>query len=459
MIALVSIFSFTLGAGICLAEVIRSPTTGKEPSFTTQDFSATVTVIPSSSGDPCGAIADAIGNIDDASEEVVVPAEDAYNCLQVVPIHQGDASVTMNALLRLMQFQSTLSYLKNPPDGYGNAPVDILSGLNDISNKVSQGSYAGELDFETDISNLLDKAFDGHLAFEGWTMSGTFTWKRDKAATLAIASNDNDVPKVWVIGDFNTSATFTPSPVSQIDGTDVNTFLENLSQTRLFHDADARWNSLALLQAADSAGAFITPFLYPGPNTTLTFENGTSRVFENYAIIDDPEYWSDITDAQTFYEVMVGASSSSSDKRKRRDLQRKSKKVAPKKLQMPKNLDARKSGTVPESYPDPVFEHSSPDVGLGGFVISTTSGTVAVLMLQTFDVSSVEDAREWQSELQGFFNEAKSMGAQKIIVDIRDNGGGLILLGEAPILSFPHPLIVLCGVHVSGMLALLITWL
>ncbi|KAI9713329.1 MAG: hypothetical protein M1812_006688 [Candelaria pacifica] len=61
--------------------------------------------------------------------------------------------------------------------------------------------------------------------------------------------------------------TFTPSTITTIDGLDVVTYLEEIS---LF----------ANLQDPDALGS-----IYPGPNITLTFENGTTSTYENIATV------------------------------------------------------------------------------------------------------------------------------------------------------------------------------
>src|SRR5690349_10659476 len=104
----------------------------------------------------------------------------------------------------MVQFQSTLEYLKNPPDGYSNDPVDIVGGLDEIGNKVNNGDYDNEFDFENDIALLFAKAHDGHLSFDGVAYLGAFRWRRTRQVGLISASSDgSEIPKIWAIQDFN----------------------------------------------------------------------------------------------------------------------------------------------------------------------------------------------------------------------------------------------------------------
>lgn len=424
-----AVMSIALVAPVCLAQDVATSLFAS-PTQTDSEASPTVTLRPSSTGEPCAAIASAVSNSE--SSTVAVDAEIAYACLQSVPINQQAANMTIDAVIRMVEFQSTLSFLKNPPDGYANDPVDLIAGLNDIWKKVLDGDYSKEYDFEGDISNLLDKAYDGHLGFEGYAWSGAFTWRRSRAITLGLASTDGNTPKVYCIRDFNTSGSFTPSAVSQINGQDVMTFMEDLSAKRLYHDADARWNSLSLMQAAESGGGFIGPPDYPGPNTTLTFENGTTSTFLNTAIVNDVNNWSGVSNGQQFYNAMVRVSSSSNNNRKRQINQPlMPDRILPPKLRMQKTLALERNGTVPAGYPEPFLEHSNPDVPFGGFFIDNHPSVpnLAVLVIQTFSTTDTADTQEWQMLLQNFLAEAKTRNTEKIIIDVRDNGGGKIFLG------------------------------
>lgn len=151
-------------------------------STTTKDSLASETssiplAAPTGAGQPCGRIAAAAERSPSISR-VVVPAELAYDCLTSVPVKQLAALGTIEAIEKMVQFQSTLAYLKNPPDGYDNPPVDILGGLADIRNKVSENSYSNQYDFEVEIASLLNSGRDGHLGFDGPVFAGAVRWRR-----------------------------------------------------------------------------------------------------------------------------------------------------------------------------------------------------------------------------------------------------------------------------------------
>jgi len=333
----------------------------------------------------------------------------------------------------MLEFQSTLDYIKNPPEGYSNEGVDVLAGLDDINNSVKDSKYDNEYDFENDIATLLVKAHDGHLSFSGMAYYGAFRWRRNRRIALMSASSDGkEAPKVWSVQDFNKtgSAGFTPSAISQIDGKDAVEFLQEESQLNSYHDPDTRYNAMFYMQPAENFGYFTNPRFYPGSSINVTFENGTSETYPNAAIILDPSYWRSIDDGEAFYRTFVDPRTSSKLLKKRT-----SPHSLPQHLENPREaeLDRR---YVPVNYPSPAIEHSAEDVALAGFFIDSPAGKVGVLMAQTFNTERNSDGREFQSVIEQYIAQAKEEKVEKHIIDLRNNGGGKILLGYDMYLQF-----------------------
>lgn len=66
----------------------------------------------------------------------------------------------------MLEFQSDLEYLINPPPGYLLAGVDLLGELSDLRDQVTSSNITGEIDFENSIEIILGKAHDGHLTYQ-----------------------------------------------------------------------------------------------------------------------------------------------------------------------------------------------------------------------------------------------------------------------------------------------------
>jgi hypothetical protein len=399
-----------------------SSTVEPEPTATATETSSG----PIATGRACRQISNYVGSSSDTYP--IVDADLANACLSTIPIDSSAASSAIRDLKKLVQYQSTLSYIKTPPEGFSGEGVDLEAGLDDISTKVSNDEYTNEHDFEDDIARLLASAHDGHLNFMGYAYAGIFQWRRSRQITLVSASSDGkEAPKIWAVQDFNqTGSDFTPSAVSQIDGKDVVQFLEEEAAFSSYHDPDTRFNDMLYKQAADSYGTFTNPNFYPGPSTNVSFENGTSNTYPNTALVIDGASWESITDGDSMYETFITPSTSGFSKKKRN--------IIPRTLQHPRDSLSRRA--IPETYPEPAVSHSAVDVPLAGYFVDTSAGTIGILMAQTFNTDSSTDSEEFQSVVQSYISEAKSRGVEKHIIDVRQNGGGKILLGYDMYLQF-----------------------
>lgn len=74
-----------------------------------------------------------------------VDSDLAYQCLRSVPLDAEGAALQMEGIKTMVQFQSTLAYLKTPPEGYLYPGVDIVDGLDQITDSLAQGKYSNEV--------------------------------------------------------------------------------------------------------------------------------------------------------------------------------------------------------------------------------------------------------------------------------------------------------------------------
>jgi hypothetical protein len=332
----------------------------------------------------------------------------------------------------MVQFQSTLTYLKTPPSGYANQGVDLVGGLDDINRKAGNGDYDNEYDFESDIAALLVKSYDGHLGFDGMAFRGVFGWRRSRQISLISGSSDGkETPKVWAVQDYNnTDDGTTRSAVTQINGKDAVQFLEEEAAMLAYHDADVRYNAMLYQLAGENAGGFANPAFYPGPNTEVRFENGSTETYVNTALVLDSSSWLSVSDSDDFYRTFIRISSDEFKKKREEPYS------LPRRLQLHRKSGVDDEAVVPLNYPEPTVEHSASDVPLAGYFIDTDVGQVGVLTIGTFNTDTVDNAEEFQSVIEEFIAEAKSRNVARVVVDVRSNGGGLVMLGYDAYLQF-----------------------
>ena len=84
-----------------------------------------------------------------------------------MPLNQTVASQFLQYYRDTLEFQSTLTYLKNPPSSYQQAPSDLLGGLDQIQRQLDTGVYSNQYDFEVALLDLVYSAHDGHTYLYG----------------------------------------------------------------------------------------------------------------------------------------------------------------------------------------------------------------------------------------------------------------------------------------------------
>jgi hypothetical protein len=196
------------------------------------------------------------------------------------------------------------------------------------------------------------------------------------------------------------------SPVAKIDGQDAQKFIEDLVYRAASQDPDAGYNAMfynkAYVAAHISNGGYFaqggrTSNIYPGENTTYTFENGTSVTVKNVALLRYD--FTGATDNYYFINRYSGKGSALSSQ-----------------IKIP---------NAPAGYPTPVI--ATKDGTLTGYYLSGDGlDDIAVLSVLSFSPNSVV---EYQAVAETFLADAKRDGKKKLVVDLSANNGGYILSG------------------------------
>ena len=118
-----------------------------------------------------------------------------------MPLDKDTATKYINFLKPLVEWQSTVDYLKEPPQGYLSEGVDLVRGLQDIESALHSGVYQNELDFLLAIRTLVVRARDAHFAADIGLLGGLFTFRRG-AAFAAISKDGTAIPEIFLSGKY-----------------------------------------------------------------------------------------------------------------------------------------------------------------------------------------------------------------------------------------------------------------
>ena len=281
----------------------------------------------------------------------------------------------------------------------------------------------------------------------------------------------------WLLDDLiesqNESVSWSPSPITAINGIETVKFLSEFAATNApgTLEPHADWNQLMSSAVGDVTG-FLSVFesaaiFYPGENVTFLFGNGSIQPdlpwLATYVSLNDASV---VSNGEDFYTLFVlglepeataspvpsssifasstailpsismvtgmaptGASSSAIAQTSATSMATVSSNVA-----STASSTASSSSSMPSSwdyFPDIQPDVAQPDLGLlnGGVITGyfLNDGETAVLSIPSFDVNG-EAVLTFSPTISEFLQQSKAKGYQRVIIDVQKNGGGGYLL-------------------------------
>ncbi|UKZ67911.1 uncharacterized protein TrAtP1_009071 [Trichoderma atroviride] len=365
--------------------------------------------------EPCAQVSSLWAAQIESTATPTVAASLAYACLNTIPLHKEPGIELIDALEPYLEWQSDSAYLADPPADYFYPPHDIFKALAGVRADLVADKYTNEYEFQEDLyARVWGPAHDGHFVFYPDALTIAFEWTRPKPI-VSISENGKDLPVIKLYEDVVRDPKTAPV-ITKINGVEASKFVLDTVTTASFNqDADAAYNSMFYSKgftaaSGGSEGYFSSGgrvrYIYQGPNTTFTFDNGTSATFENTASVK--ANFTGIVDGQSYFDTLCVLTIDGGPRE-----------------EPAATISARaQSGQVP-GYPAPVL--ATDDGIVSGYYLEGEGfDDVAVLSLLTFEPSS---PRQFQAVIQNFFAEAVTAGKTKLVIDFQGNGGGLIGLG------------------------------
>ncbi|KAI0438974.1 peptidase S41 family protein [Xylaria telfairii] len=413
-----------LAFGLVLVSASIVPKSTSSDSSGTSDNHAPNTTI-------CGEIID---NVNDGY--YVFYAWAAYDCLRSVPFIDAVALRFIDYYNTTMQFQSTVSLLRDPPEGYQQPAFDLLQGLADLRNNVTANVYKNQYAFETDLQYLIYQMHDTHVYLSAG-ISSSFTFG-SPFRILSASIDGKEEPKIWFEDDIidyaNNPGSPLPSPIVLINGEDVTEYLTRFaalnSQGTLEPHAD--WNQLMASPVQDIQGS-VSIFtggatFYPGDDLNFTQANGTLTSTQWLAYYNEPYFTGPLTTGGDFYNYFVlGLLPASYHSTPLPDIFNTS-------IYWTSQLESEQSMTnwsdVTPAYPqNPVviqeWLYAGSSAVLTGYLLPEIS--TGVLSMPTFS-EFTEDVLPFASAIDQFIGNATSQGIQRVIIDLQQNWGGDVIL-------------------------------
>ncbi|CAI2174992.1 5899_t:CDS:2 [Funneliformis geosporum] len=342
---------------------------------------------------------------------------------------------------------------EQPSQGYNYESMDIISEFD----KLSQKEYATDFEFTMDATNLVTKLKDPHtLFFPICYTRFIFTQK-----IIFYAKLENETHKVKVFKD-GAEAENNDCEVEKIDGVAAIDVITEFARDKVFvsKDLGVRLNmalaALSLQQGTyqlhpRSAQYNLRTILPEKETTTYQLKCGenTKTITRNWeAAINNPDDLEKFTDANSYWENLCANPSSSQSK----SLKKSGRSTKSNKPNKPKKPKAKSSNAFYNADPfgvnSEVLKELSPSVDVGKPVFETITAQfymlendVGVAVLASYDIGpDLSDTAITNSfrDLQTGFKTLADNGAKKLVLDMSNNEGGLIILAHfINLLLFP----------------------
>ncbi|KAM0500448.1 hypothetical protein ACHAP8_004985 [Fusarium lateritium] len=364
---------------------------------------------------------------------LAIPPSVGIACLKSVPLDKKRDLELLDYLEPLIEFQSTLEILADPPEEYLFPGVDVLGGFDTIRSKLKNNKYKTQYEVMTDLRSIFAAAYDGHFDYPP-ALLNAFMYVRRGIDFESVSSNGIRLPYIFSRIDSDRGnhglLDYTPSAVKSIDGTPIVEWLEEDASrlTAGAQDPDAQYNALFSSAPRKAAGSSASTLItqYEIPDTyTIEFHNGTKKVVQNEIIILPLIDFSGIESGEDFHqyiEIMPANTTSEAPTNERRSTQESSKSIP--------------------GYPIPIAKHSANSVA-AYFLDGKGYEDTAVLSILSFVPIGLDLANppagfsldkfilEGQAVVLELIRKAKAAGRDKLIIDMSANGGGSVILAQS----------------------------
>ncbi|CAE7193295.1 hypothetical protein PTNB85_06272 [Pyrenophora teres f. teres] len=386
---------------------------------------AALVAAQSSSSEPCAIVASEFTRL------ASIPAELAYQCLESVPVDVQGNTQLIDELKKLWEFQSELVWLKNPGEGWEYGALDIQKELDDIKSNLN--SFPSEYAVQLAIQDITIKTGNFHFNWRPDILE-VFDWGRP-INVASISEDGKALPKLYVADDVTLMAEGRKdvSEITEINGQKPYDFLKSASRAQ-YIDSDGLINDMLAKGDTDNAGSFMSMSTYGGNMTEITWANGSTASIPN--TVSSELNFSGVSDGKSFFDTFCRVQNKrDSSMRKRAEtgaganpfLSRR----APGQIPTIPNSDyhIRNKRQMPTAtYPSAVAQASS-GVVAGYFLSGTGYENVAVLKIMSFHnpttfMDETDFNNEFQSTVASFLRQCIAAKKQKLIIDLRENGGG-----------------------------------
>nr|ABA70581.1 hypothetical protein [Penicillium chrysogenum] len=334
-----------------------------------------------------------------------------------MPFDPKRGAAFVDDVKKYMQWQSNADVLSNPPTSYLSPPVDIWGGLDYLQQQAADNKFGNQFEFDTALSDLFISAKDGHLSLIPCSyMPFAFVGHE---SLVSVSSDGLQLPQIYTFGDAEVlkSNPNAVSPIVTINGKEVVSQLQGVSESQLFQDPDARYNNVFLSRSRYTnsdlmAGAFsIGPNgMWPGSTVyNIAYANGTTSKSEVNAIVRKDEF--QFVDGEALYESYCLPASDTTTTSSPSTATPTPSKSAPASSTPASQTPSSTAKPAPTGYPKAAIRDDNNLIS--GYLLSEPGlEDTAVLSVPTFSVSETPSQNYTFKSLEEFYGPHNVLGAK-----------------------------------------------
>lgn len=394
---------------------------------------ASTALVAAQSGQPCATVSSIVAR----STSSPVPAQVAFDCLNSVPVDTQGNQKLIDELKQAWQFQSELVWYQNPGSDWEYGPLDIIGQLDQIKSNI--GTFQSEYALQLAIQNVTVRTGNFHFNYSPDILQ-IFQFQRE-FNVASISSDGKALPKLYVHDDVEllASGNTRVSAIEQLNGQNPYDFLKSTFYSQ-YIDSDGQMNNMFAKGDTDHQGAFAAQRKFEGNSTDVRWANGSTVSVLNYATTT--ENFRGVTDGRTFFQkfctgalsgvgsTVLGQAKDREDTTEKEDIAVIKPGILGPVPTIPHGIyhTRNKRQTIPNrGYPTAVVESKSGVVS-GYFLTGRGYDDVAVLKIISFsnpnNSGEMVFNNEFQSTIRTFLQRCQSQQKMKLVIDLRENGGG-----------------------------------
>lgn len=115
-----------------------------------------------------------------------------------MPFQRAPAKQLVQYVKDTFAFQSTITYLRDPPSSFQQPAIDVLQALDILNDDIDTDVFSNEYAFESALQRILMRMHDGHVILLGGLIE--YVSFGSPATVTEVSTDGTELPRVYITG-------------------------------------------------------------------------------------------------------------------------------------------------------------------------------------------------------------------------------------------------------------------